>query len=222
MSIDQPLAIPETLLIQLPNSQTRELPLEEYLKGVVPSEMGLQKLPEALKAQAIASRSFAVSTRRHARDGFDMCTTTHCQRWQPVRRDPDADRAVDQTAGQVAVHNGRIVATPFFGHCDGRTRSSEEVWSGAVQYCQSVPCECGQTRLHGHGVGMCQSGAIAMALAGATADDILKHYYTGINVVQASSIPRTTFRRSMILGQVVDGQGLPRSGLRLVLRGPEG
>ncbi len=222
MSQDEALVIPQTLLIRLTDGQVQEMPLDEYLKGVVPTEIGLAKPLEALKAQAIAARSYAVTTRRHAADGFDLCTTAHCQVWKPQNRYPDSDRAVDETAGLVVTYNGQIVSAPFFGHCDGRTRNSEEVWSGKIAYCRSVPCICGHTGLYGHGVGMCQRGAVAMAQQGATAEEILKHYYTGIEILAATAIPRTAFRRSVILGQVVDEQGRPRGGLRLLLEGPAG
>lgn len=222
MSNEGSLRIPETLLIQFPDGKIEEMPLDEYLKGIVPTEMGLKKPIEALKAQAIASRSYAVTTRRHARDGFDMCTTTHCQVYKPKNRYTDSDRAVDETTGQVAVYQGRIVGTPFFGHCDGHTRNSEDVWSREVKYLRGVPCICGHTNLYGHGVGMCQRGAAAMARQGATATEILRHYYVGIEIDHATEVPRTAFRRSMILGQVVDGGGQPRSNLRLVLDGPDG
>lgn len=216
------LTIPQTLLIRLADGQIQEMPVDEYLKGVVPSEIGLAKPPEALKAQAIAARSYAVTTRRHAAEGFDLCTTAHCQVWKPQNRYPDSDRAVEETADLVVTYGGKVVSAPFFGHCDGRTRNSEEVWSGKITYCRSVPCICGYTSLHGHGVGMCQRGAVAMAQQGATAEEILTHYYTGVEILRATAIPRTAFRRSVILGQVVDGQGQPRGGLRLVLEGPAG
>ena len=222
MSADKPLLIPETLLIQLADGQIEEMPLEEYLKGVVPTEMGLKKPVEALKAQAIAARTYAVVTRRHARDGFDLCATTHCQVWKPKNRYTDSDTAVEETAGQVVTFNGKIAASPFYAHCDGRTRNSEEVWSGRMPYCRSVPCICGYDQLLGHGVGMCQRGAAAMALEGATAEEILKHYYTGVEIAAATAISRAESRRSLVLGRVVDGQGQARSGLRLVLTGSAG
>jgi hypothetical protein len=222
MSDDEPLVIPETLLIQLPDGRIEEMLLDEYLKDVVPSEMGLDKPPEALKAQAIASRSYAVSSRRHALKGFDMCTTTHCQFWQPGNRYPDSDRAAEETSGQVVTRAGRIVGTTFFAHCDGHTRNSEDVWSGRASHLRSVPCICGYTELYGHGVGMCQRGAAAMAREGATAEEILKHYYTGVEISHAMTIPRGASWRSIILGQAVDGQGNPRAGLPLVLQGPTG
>jgi hypothetical protein len=222
MSPDAPLVIPATLLILVADGQIEEMPLEEYLKGVVPSELGPRKPIEALKAQAIAARSYAVTTRRHGRDGFDLCTTTHCQVWRHENHYAESDRAVDETAGQVVTLKGRIVATPFFGHCDGRTRNSEDVWSGKMHYCRSVPCICGYTKAYGHGVGLCQRGAIAMAKKGATASEILAHYYTDIEVTAATAIPREKLQKSLVVGRIVDGQGQPRSGLRLVLSGAEG
>jgi hypothetical protein len=222
MSNGESVRIPETLLVQLPEGKIEEMPLDEYLKGMVPTEMGLKKPIEALKAQAIASRSYAVATRRHARDGFDMCCTTHCQVYKPENRYEDSDHAVDETSGQILTYNGRLVGAPFFGHCDGHTRNSEEVWPNRVEYLRGVSCICGYTNLHGHGVGMCQRGAAAMATRGAPAAEILKHYYTGVEIAQATPMPRTSFRRSMILGRVIDTQGKPRSDLRLVLDGPEG
>jgi hypothetical protein len=222
MSNGEFVPIPETLLVQLPDGKIEEIALDEYLKSVVPTEMGLKKPTEALKAQAIASRSYAVTTRRHARDGFDMCCTTHCQVYKPKNRYEDSDCAVDETYGQILTYSGRLVGAPFFGHCDGHTRNSEDVWPNRVEYLRSVSCICGYTSLYGHGVGMCQRGAAAMATQGAPAVEILKHYYTGVEIAQATPIPRTGFRRSMILGRVVDVQGKPRSDLRLVLHGPEG
>jgi hypothetical protein len=216
------LTIPDKLRIQLAGGRVEEMAVDEYLKGVVPTEMGLQKPLEALKAQAIAARSFAVTTRRHTLDGFDLCTTAHCQVWKPKNRYPDSDEAVVDTAGRVVTYNGRVVAAHFFGHCDGHTRSSEEVWSGKVAYYRSVPCICGYTRLYGHGVGMCQRGAAAMAEQGAGAEQILTHYYTGVEIAQAAVVPRSSLQDSLVFGRVVDGYGRPRGGERLVLEGPAG
>lgn len=222
MPNDGHLIIPDRLRVQLGDGTIQEMPLDEYLKGVVPTEMGLAKPVEALKAQAIAARSFGVVTRRHASEGFDVCITPHCQVWKPQNRYPDADRAVDGTAGRVIAHQSKIVGTHFFAHCDGHTRNSEAVWSARVDYLRSVPCICGYPQLYGHGVGMCQRGAAAMAREGATAQEILKHYYTGIEIVTATAVPRHEMRQSIILGQVKDGQGRPRGGLRLRLTGSEG
>ena len=222
MSNDEPLVIPETLLIQLAEGRVEEMPLEEYLKGVVPTEMGLQKPIEALKAQAIAARSFAVGTRRHASEGFDVCITTHCQVYKPKNRYADSDRSVDETAGQVLSHASGVTGAPFFAHCDGHTRSAQEAWSKDVSFLRSVPCICGYDELYGHGVGMCQRGAAAMAREGATVKEILAHYYSGTGIAEAMPMPRNSFRRSVILGHVVDQHGHPQFGIPLVLTGVEG
>ncbi len=223
MSDPQSLIIPETIRLRHADGRVEEMTLDEYLKGVVPTEMGLQKPLEALKAQAVASRSFAVVTRRHAADGFDVCGTTHCQVYKPDKRYADSDRAVDETSGLVATYNGQIVSTSFFGHCDGHTRNSEDVWSGAVAYLRSVPCVCGYTTLYGHGVGMCQRGAAAMAgQQAATFEAIVQHYYTGCRVSRAEIVPRPALRHSLVFGRVTDGLDRPRAGLRLRLSGPSG
>jgi hypothetical protein len=219
MPDDAALTIPGTLRIQTADGSVQVMPIDDYLKGVVPTEIGMQKPLEALKAQAIAARSFAVSTRRHALEGFDLCSTTHCQAWKPQNRYAAADRAVDETAGQVVTYAGKVAAAHFFGHCDGHTRNSEDVWSGKVAYYRSVPCICGYTTLYGHGVGMCQRGAVAMANQGASAVEILTHYYTGIKVAKVTVVPRESCRESMIFGQVFDGAGRPKAGERLILEG---
>ncbi len=222
MSDQDPLVIPDRLRVQLTDGHVETMLVDDYLKGVVPTEMGLKKPLEALKAQAIAARSFAITTRRHAIDGFDVCTASHCQVYKPQNRYPDSDQAVDATSGRVVTYNGRIVAAHFFAHCDGHTRNSEDVWSGKVAYYRSVPCICGYTKLYGHGVGMCQRGAAAMAEQGADAETILTHYYTGIEPAQATVIPRAEMRESLVFGQVVDGHGQPHGGERLILDGPAG
>jgi hypothetical protein len=222
MPSTEPLQIPDKLRIRFGDGRIEELLVDEYLKGVVPTEIGLNKPLEALKAQAIAARSYAVVGRRHARDGFDLCTTQHCQVWKPENRYARSDHAIDETSGLVISYQNRIVATHFFGHCDGHTKNSEDVWSGKVAYLRRVPCICGYDKLWGHGVGMCQRGATAMAKEGATAEEILKHYYSGIAIATATVVPRSSMRQSMILGQVVDGRGKPRKGFSLILTGPEG
>lgn len=216
------MVIPETLLIRLDDGRIEEMTLEEYVQGVVPGLTTAPAPQEALKALAIAVRSEAIVSRRHARDSFDLCTTPHCLVWEPASRTRESDQAVYDTKGQVVSVNGRIVAAPFFAQCDGHTRNSEEVWAGRVGHCRSVVCSCGSSELKGHGVGLCLKGALALALQGAAADEILMHYYTGIDIAPGTTSPRAALRQSLILGRVSDGQGRPRPDVRLVLTGPEG
>jgi hypothetical protein len=161
------------------------LEFEDYIKGILPYEMSPSYPAEALKAQAVAARSYAAANMgKHAEHGADLCSSVHCQVWKPTHY-ATTDLAVNQTQGVAATYGGAIISAFYHGHCDGHTRNSEDVWSAALPYCRSVACSCGYTTLWGHGVGMCQEGARAMANAGATYDQIIKHYYTGVSLLSA-------------------------------------
>jgi hypothetical protein len=193
---------PRTLRVLMPDGTVVEMGMDEYLKGVVPHEMGvLPNWPlEALKAQAVAARSYATTTYKHSAEGADVCTTTHCQVWRSTHYD-STDRAVDETHGVAARYGGNIVQAFFFGHDDGHTRNSEDVWGGYLPYCRAVECPCGFTTMWGHGVGMCQEGARALARQGASFQEILKHYYTGVEVATSSAPPKLS------AGQVSPAEG---------------
>jgi len=180
--------VPSTIRVLMTDGQVVEMDLDEYLKGVVPWEMPPSAPLEALKAQAVAARSYAATSWNHAAQGANVCTTTHCQVWNNIRF-TRTNQAVDETKGMVATHSGKIIRAFYFGHCDGHTRNSEDVWVQALPYCRSVACECGFTTMWGHGVGMCQEGAIAMARRGASFDTILRHYYTGVSVLGMQPTP---------------------------------
>lgn len=168
----------------MPDGTVRAMPVETYLRGVVPHEIGAGAPLEAQKAQAVAARCYALTARRHPEADADLCTTTHCQVWTPAT-DPRSDAAIEATAGVVAVFQGRIIHALYFAACDGRTRSIEEVWPQySVPYLRSVVCPAPQQPMRGHGVGMCQTGAMAMAAQGASYEAILRHFYTGIELVQ--------------------------------------
>ena len=171
----------KTIRVLMPDGIVVVMDLDEYLKGVVPHEVPAYWPMATLRAQAIAARSYAVTRRGHAGDAADVCTTTHCQVWSPTHFET-TDRAVDETHGVFAVHDGVIIHAYFSAHCDGRTRNSESVWGGYLPYCRSVACPCGYTFLYGHGVGMCQQGARVLGERGYSHQEILQHYYTGIQV----------------------------------------
>jgi len=160
-----------------------EIELEEYVKGVIDDEMGKSAPMEALKAQAVAARCYAKYAMKHPRHGTeaDVCATTHCQVYVPTTSER-TDEAVEATRGVVATYDGEVINAFYFGHCDGHTRNCEDVWIQALPYCRSVQCICGYEGMFGHGVGMCQRGAMAMARGGATYKNILWHYYTGVAV----------------------------------------
>jgi stage II sporulation protein D len=112
--------------------------LEQYLYGVVPSEMPYTWAPEALKAQAIAARSYALATRRTG--AFDLYPDTRSQVYLGIEHEkPSTNAAVNATAGQVVLYDGQVAKTYFFSSSGGRTASAEDVWGEPVPYLVSVP-----------------------------------------------------------------------------------
>jgi hypothetical protein len=182
--------LPESIRVLTTDGIVIVMPLDEYVKGVLPREMPPHWPREALKAQAVAARSYAASARRHAEAGADVCTTSHCQVWSPIHYET-TDQAVDSTHNVAVTYAGNIISAFFFGHCDGQTRNSEAVWEAVVPYCRSVACPCGFTSMLGHGVGMCQEGARVLALAGKGYTDILMYYYRS---TQVASVPPPNLR----------------------------
>jgi stage II sporulation protein D len=111
--------------------------LEQYLYGVVPSEMPFTWAPEALKAQAVVARSYALATRRTG--AFDLYPDTRSQVYLGVEHEkPSTTSAVDATAGQVVLYQGEVAKTFFFSTSGGRTASAEDVWGEPVPYLVSV------------------------------------------------------------------------------------
>jgi len=111
--------------------------LEQYLYGVVPSEMPFTWHPEALKAQAVVARSYALATRRTG--AFDLYPDTRSQVYLGIEHEkPSTNAAVDATAGEVVLYEGEVAKTFFFSTSGGRTASAEDVWGTAVPYLVSV------------------------------------------------------------------------------------
>src|SRR5882724_8956764 len=111
--------------------------LEQYLYGVVPSEMPFTWHPEALKAQAVVARSYALATRRTG--AFDLYSDTRSQVYLGLEHEkPSTNAAVNDTAGQVVLYEGEVAKTYFFSTSGGRTASAEDVWGEPVPYLISV------------------------------------------------------------------------------------
>ena len=108
------------------------LGLEDYVKGVVATEMSTSWPIEALKAQAVAARSYALSLgTKHSSYHFDICYSVHCQAYTgQTNAGANSNAAVDQTAGQVAMWNGRVAQTAYYSSNGGASESSSTVWSG--------------------------------------------------------------------------------------------
>ena len=105
--------------------------LEQYLYGVVPAEVPDDWLPEVLKAQAVAARTYAVATRKTG-GAFDLYPDVRSQVYRGIDEEEDStNAAVDETAGQVLTHGGRPIIAYFHSTSGGRTASVVHVWPGS-------------------------------------------------------------------------------------------
>jgi len=261
--------------------------IEDYLRGVLPSEIPAGFQPEALRAQAIVARTYAVATRnRHERDGYDLCDRSHCQVFLGTEReDARLDAAIEDTAGLILTYEGEPIHAVYHAVCGGRTAANETAWPGTRPlpylrpvsdsngdgaWCETAPGAAwtrsitqsqlatvlapfgvgapissiepaardsggrprefilhgahGEYRVssselrsvmnralggdtlpsadfdaapngemmvfagrgYGHGVGLCQWGANAIAAAGSMAEEVLQHYYPGATIAPMS------------------------------------
>ncbi len=132
-----------------------ELDLEDYLRGVVPKEMGpeLYDRIEALKAQTVAARTYTVrNLDEFADEGFDICSTPRCQVYGGMAVEhPVSDRAIAETAGQVVLFDGEPAETLYGATCGGHTEDVEVIFPLKTgPYLRGVPClESGAARVAG-------------------------------------------------------------------------
>lgn len=219
--------------------------LEAAVASVVAAESAPGTPIEALKAQAVAARSYLVAgAGQHS--GFDFCDTTHCQFLREVPGPGAATEATSATSGLVLTYEGRPIAAMYSASCGGRTHTLREIGVETAGY-PYFAVDCPFCRSHadtwvraletneinfdanhnerkrlalgrrygwatvpgnnykilsrshttsiegrgaGHGIGLCQAGASAMADAGADFITILAHYYanTGITEVRFTSL----------------------------------
>ncbi len=118
--------------------------LEDYVRGVVPNELSPGGFPaiEALKAQAIAARTYAFRNRgQFATEGFDLLPTTRSQVYRGLTSEhPLSSRAVDETRGIIATYNGEPINALYTSTCGGRTEDSENIFNDAVPYLRGREC----------------------------------------------------------------------------------
>ncbi|GHU51359.1 stage II sporulation protein SpoIID [Clostridia bacterium] len=116
------------------------LGIEQYLYGVISGEIGRSSPAEALKAQAVVSRSYAVKKEgNHKNDGFDLCSTGHCQVYKGYGGEyAETNGAVDETAGLVLLNKGEPVAGYYYKNSGGHTQNSEDVWNNTEDYLRGV------------------------------------------------------------------------------------
>lgn len=155
--------------------------IEDYVRGVTPAEMPSSWNMEALKAQAIAVRSYAIANLgKHASQGFDLLDSTMDQVYNGVLAETSAtNQAVEETKGLVLTYNNKIISTMYSASAGGQTKSALQAWGNDIPYLQSVKSYDDETGIRGHGVGMTQYGAKNLADMGYNAYQILAYFYTG-------------------------------------------
>ena len=118
-----------------------QLSMEDYLKGVVPCEIVPSWQMDAIKAQAVAARTYAMFHRNGYRSaGYDVTDDTRTQVYRGVSAETEAtNRAVMETAGEVVTYGGSPIDAVFHASGGGYTENCENVWGSAVPYLKGVP-----------------------------------------------------------------------------------
>jgi stage II sporulation protein D len=122
-----------------------ELNLEDYLLGVVPAEMGpsIYDEVEALKAQAVAARTYAIrNLRQFESEGYDICPGPACQAYKGFGGEADlSTRAVKETAGLVATYQGQLIDALYSAVCGGETSDVSTMFPGRSEpYLKAAKC----------------------------------------------------------------------------------
>ena len=154
------------------------VPLEDYIRGVVPSEMPSSWAMEAHKAQAIAARSYALANLgKRARYVYDLKDTPEDQAYRGASAETSATNyAVDQTKGIVLTYNMKVISAYYSASAGGMTNTNS--WGNNLPYLRSVPSFDDNIKKNGHGVGMSQHGANNLAKMGYNAYQILNYFYS--------------------------------------------
>lgn len=184
------------------SGQTLQMTLHDYITGVVASEMPVYFGTEAIRAQAIAARTYAIYKIIGGQDsgehpGTYLCdATSHCCAYTPKSSSYDkwgesgssviqtAEAAVYDTENKVITYNGSCICAVWHSSSVNQTKNAKDVWGSPVAYLCSVPTSEKDRRASGHGVGMSQYGADDMAGQGFRSEEILQHYYTDCIISQ--------------------------------------
>ena len=124
-------------------TKIQSLSLDDYVRGSVLAEANLRDpdkdtTKRVAQIQAILARTYALANlSRHGSEGFDLCSTTHCQVYRPSETWPAhlqrvADEAVNSTRGIVVTHSGIPINAVFHADCGGHTSDAETIWRGSA------------------------------------------------------------------------------------------
>jgi stage II sporulation protein D len=149
--------LPATVRVQVHEGNAlviRDVPLEQYVETTILSEVHPDVADEPIaerlfEVQAIIARTYAAANAgRHAKDGFDLCSTTHCQLYEPARLKTSrwaayAHEAVRRTTGMLIWFGDQPAHAVFHADCGGHTSDAAAVWGGpAVPYLVGAPDDC--------------------------------------------------------------------------------
>lgn len=167
-----------------------DLCMEHYIQSVLPAEMPTSWGKEALKAQAIAARTYAIANYgKHASKGFDLTDTKMDQAYNGIKDESDiTNRAVLETSGIVMTYDKKPINAMYSSSAGGQTRSARQVYGNNIPYLQSVPSYDDNVSKNGHGVGMTQHGAKNLAQMGNNAYQILSHFYNNIQFMRLNPV----------------------------------
>jgi stage II sporulation protein D len=128
------------------------LNIEDYLKGVLPLEMGSYTYSaiEALKAQALAARTYAVKNmKQFEKEGYDICATPACQVYGGASvEEALSSRAVDETAGEIITYRGEPIDALYTSTCGGHTEDARYIFNKDEPYLKGVPCTYEQQNIY--------------------------------------------------------------------------
>ena len=114
--------------------------IDNYIAGVVESEVGRSPPPEIFKLQAIICRTYALKNiKRHNAEGFSLCDKVHCQAYNRKPKSLLIKEAALSTNGIVIVDSDiNLITATFYSNCGGETAKSEEVWKQKLYYLRTV------------------------------------------------------------------------------------
>ena len=121
--------------------------LEDYVAGVISAEIGSNAPIEALKAQAVATRTITIKkiiNSKHSQDGYDLCNTVHCQVYHGLKnQSPASYRAAMETSGMILLYNNEPIEAVYSSSCGGVTECAQNLWGSRLDYLQvSIDSYC--------------------------------------------------------------------------------
>jgi stage II sporulation protein D len=121
-------------------SVINEVSLEDYVAAVISREMSPSFEMEALKAQAVAARTYAIKNlKKHEKHGFSVCTGVDCQVYGGMSGEHERTiKAAYETAGEVLTYDGKLAQTVYFATSGGHTEDAKYVWGSDIPYLKGV------------------------------------------------------------------------------------